>query len=91
MRAIAVVIAKLLLAYFVAGATLVMYVMLPNSNGYADVPLSGFPEFFIWSPFAPALIASEFSTHPGNGLASLLIYCTTFSAVAWFLFAWRNK
>lgn len=85
MRKVVPVLAKLLLAYMVSGAILVMYVRRSNFGGHADVPLSGFPEFLVWSPLAPALIASEMSEHRIDGTISLMVFCATFAFVAWLL------
>ena len=77
MRRVALAVFKLVLAYIGAGAILLMYIMRSNFVGHADIPFSGFPEFLVWSPIAPVLIASEISKHQGNGLpyekASLLL------------------
>lgn len=85
MRGVALALVKLLLAYVVAGAISVMYVMRSNFGGHADIPFSGFPEFLVWSPLAPALIASEMSEHQVHGTISLLVFGAAFALVAWFL------
>ena len=85
MRRVALAAFKLVLAYIGAGAILVMYVMRSNFVGHADIPFSGFPEFLVWSPIAPALIASEMSEHQGNGLLSLLVFSSAFAVIAWLL------
>lgn len=85
MRRVVLVLVKLLLAYMVAGASLVMYVMRSNFGGHADTPFSGFPEFLVWSPLAPALIASEMSEHQVHGIISLMVFGATFAFVAWLL------
>jgi len=89
MRSAGMVIAKLLLAYVIAGATLVMYVRRTNFGGHADVPFSGFPEFLIWSPLAPAIILSEYSEHRMEGVISLLVFGVAFAVVA--LLALRRR
>jgi len=91
MRRISLFTGKLLLAYVVAGAVLVMYVRRANLGGHADVPFSGFPEFLIWSPFAPALIVSEFSEHRLDGVFSMIVFGGAFSLVGWLLLRRRVR
>lgn len=79
------VIVKLLLAYLVAGAVAVTYLMRAQLGGNAHIPFSGFPEFLVWSPLAPALIVNEISEHSGQGAISLLVFCTAFIFIAWLL------
>ena len=85
MHKYALIIVKLLAAYLVAGAIVVTFIMRARFEGNAHIPFSGFPEFLIWSPLAPALIVSEMSVHPGQGAISLLVLCTVFFVVAWLL------
>ena len=85
MRKYTLVIVKLLAAYLAAGAIAVAYIMRTRLDGNVHIPFSGFPEFLIWSPLAPALIVSEMSEHPGQGAISLLVFCTVFFAIAWLL------
>ena len=76
------IIVKLLLAYLVAGAIAMMFVMRARLDGNAHIPFSGFPEFLVWSPLAPALIVNEMSEHPGQGAISLFVFCTAFIFIA---------
>ena len=85
MHKYALIIVKLLAAYLVAGAIVVTFIMRARFEGNAHIPFSGFPEFLIWSPLAPALIVNEMSEHPGQGAVSLLVLCTVFFVVAWLL------
>ena len=85
MHKYASIILKLLFAYFVAGAIVVTYIMRARLDGNAHIPFSGFPEFLVWSPLAPALIVNEMSEHPGQGAISLLVFCTAFLVIAWLL------
>ena len=85
MRKYTLVIVKLLAAYLAAGAIAAMYLMRDRLDGNAHIPFSGFPEFLVWSPLAPALIVNEMSEHPGQGAISLLVLCTVFFVVAWLL------
>ena len=85
MHKYALIIVKLLAAYLVAGAIVVTFIMRSRLDGNAHIPFSGFPEFLIWSPLAPALIVSEMSEHPGQGAISLLVLCTAFFVIAWLL------
>ena len=91
MRRISLLIGKLFLAYVVAGAVLVMYVRRSDLGGHADVPFSGFPELLIWSPFAPALIVSEFAEHRIDGVVSLIVFAVVFSLVGWLLLRRRGR
>ena len=84
------VIVKLLASYLVAGAIVVTFIMRARFDGNAHIPFSGFPEFLVWSPLAPALIVNEMSEHPGQGAISLLVFCTVFFAIAW-LFLRRKQ
>jgi hypothetical protein len=90
MPRVALVAAKLLFAYVVAGAILVMYVMRASFSGHAHIPFSGFPEFLVWSPIAPALIYSKFSEHRVNGAISLLVFSVAFISIAWLLLRTRK-
>lgn len=84
------IVARLLLAYVVAGAALVMY-LRRSLEAHAHVPFSGFPEFLIWSPLAPALILSEFSAHRIQGVISLLVFGAVFGLAGWLLLRrWRQ-
>lgn len=85
MRKYMLVIIKLLLAYLVAGAVAVTYVMHARLDGNAHIPFSGFPDFLVWSPLAPALIVNEMSEHPGQGAISLLVFCIVLFTIAWLL------
>ena len=85
MRKYMPVIVKLLLAYLIAGAIAVTYIMRTRLDGNAHIPFSGFPELLVWSPLAPALIVNEMSEHPGQGAISLFVFCTVFFAIAWLL------
>ena len=85
MHKYALIIVKLLAAYLVAGAIVVTFIMRARFEGNAHIPFSGFPEFLVWSPLAPALIVNEMSEHPGQGAISLLVLCTVFFVVAWLL------
>jgi hypothetical protein len=91
MRRIAQVIAKLVVAYVFAGAIVVMYARRSNFSGHADVPFSGFPEFLIWSPLAPALIHSDFTENRLDGLTGLLVFGTALALAAWFLFRQKKR
>ena len=85
MHKYALIIVKLLAAYLVAGAIVVTFIMRARFEGNAHIPFSGFPEFLVWSPLAPALIVNEMSEHPGQGAISLIVFCTVFFTIAWFL------
>jgi hypothetical protein len=83
MRKLVATSAKLLIAYLLAGAILVMYLRWPNFEGHANVPFSGFPAVLIWSPIAPALIASEYSERRVDGVISFLVFGVSFCLIAW--------
>ena len=90
MRKYTLVIVKLLASYLVAGAIVVTFIMRARFDGNAHIPFSGFPEFLVWSPLAPALIVNEMSEHLGQGVISLIVFCTVFFAIAWLLL-WRKQ
>ena len=85
MHKYALIIVKLLAAYLVAGAIVVTFIMRARFDGNAHIPFSGFPEFLVWSPLAPALIVNEMSEHPGQGVISLIVFCAVLFTIAWLL------
>lgn len=82
--------ARLLVAYLVAGAVLVVYLRRANFGAHAHVPFSGFPEFLVWSPLAPAFIVSEFAEHRGDGLMCLMVFGAAFALLSWLLLRTRK-
>ncbi|WP_338848868.1 hypothetical protein V8J88_07995 [Massilia sp. W12] len=76
------VVARLLLAYLLAGAVLMLYLQWPHLNGHAHLPFSTFPSNLLWAALAPLMIASEFSARLQDGVISLLLFGAAFAGFA---------
>ena len=73
---------KITLCYILAGATQILVKSYPNFQGHPHVPFSGFPEFLVFSPFAPLRIF--FGSF--DEIYSFLVFCGAFIFFYFLLF-----
>ena len=78
-------IALISVSYIVTTAVALTLYRWPNFEGHAHIPFSGFPEFLVWSPLAPALFVLDFP----NSATAAAVFAILFGAALWLIFRRR--
>lgn len=82
-------VTRIIACYLVASAAYLVYFRWRH-EGHADVPFSGFPGFFLLSPFAPAFLWVDFATRSWRALPGALLYAVVLAVSLWLALRTRR-